>query len=76
MKYEHIIYLEIKDNKQYVCVDRIFENGKRNFMTHFELSETSGDQEGFDLMSKAAEWLGNSTLIDSPAFRQHIGINE
>ena len=76
MKYEHIIYLETKENIPYVCVDRIFENGKRSFMTHYELPTTSGDEEGFDLMSKVAEWLGNSLLIDTPAFREHIGINE
>ena len=76
MKYEHIVYLKIKNNKQHVCIDRIFENGTRHFMTHYELPEASGDQEGFDLMSKVAEWLGNSTLIDSPDFREHIGVNE
>ena len=27
-------------------------------------------------MAKLAEWLGNSTLIDSPEFREHIGIAE
>ncbi len=69
MNYEHIVYLQVKDGIPHVCVDRLFENGKRVFMTHNELSQTSGDKEGFELMSKAAEWLGNTLLIDSSAPR-------
>ena len=76
MNYEHIVYLEVKDGIPHICVDRLFENGKRAFMTHHKLTQSLGDNDGFELMSKAAEWLGNSLLIDNPAFREHIGVNE
>ena len=76
MNYEHLIYIESKEGNVYLFVDRLLSSGRREFMTHMELPSTAGDTEGFDLMTKSAEWLGNSILIDSPAFRQHIGINE
>jgi hypothetical protein len=76
MKYEHLIYYENKEGKTFLCIDRKFENGRRDFMTHYELPPTQGESEGFDLMARAAEGLGNSVLIDSPAFREHIGIAE
>ena len=76
MSHEHIVYFEKKDEKSYLCIDRLFEGGRRSFMTHYQLPETQGESEGFELMVKLAEWLGNSTLIDSPEFREHIGIAE
>lgn len=76
MSHEHLIYLENKEGKTFLCIDRLLPSGRREFMTHMELPNTEGDSEGFDLMAKSAEWLGNSVLIDSPSFRQHIGINE
>ena len=76
MKYEHVIYFEIKDGQKFLCIDRVFESGKRDFMTHYELPEAQGESEAFDVMSKVAEWLGNSVLIDSPEFRSHVGIGE
>ena len=76
MKYEHLFYFKVKEGKPYICIDRIFEGGRRDFMTHHELPHTEGDEEGFDLMEKLASWLGGSMLIDCPEFREHIGINE
>jgi len=76
MEYEHIIYIEQKDGEHYLCIDRLLPSGQRDFMTHIALPKTSGDKEGIDLMEKSAKWLGNSILIDSPSFREHIGINE
>lgn len=76
MEYEHIVYLQEKDGKKYVCIDRLFSNGKRDFMTHMELENTVGDDEGLRLMDKVADWLGHSLCIDSVPFRKHIGIEE
>tara|TARA_R110002072_G_scaffold182877_2_gene339136 strand:- start:7121 stop:7441 length:321 start_codon:yes stop_codon:yes gene_type:complete len=76
MQYEHVVYTEDKDGKKYLCIDRLFSSGRRQFMTHQEIPPTNSETEGFDLMGKTAEWLGNSMLIDSPAFRRHIGIED
>ena len=76
MQYEHVVYVKEKDGKTYLCIDRLLNSGRREFMTHKELTPTNNETEGVDLLSKASEWLGNSTLIDSPAFRNHIGIED
>ena len=76
MEYEHIIYLQVKDGKNHICIDRLFSNGRRDFMTHIELDNSEGEEEGFNLMDKAADWLGHSLLIDSIPFRKHIGVEE
>ena len=76
MTYEHIVYIEEKEGKVYLCIDRVLEQGKRHFMSHYELPGVQSESQGFELMSKTAEWLGNSVLIDSPKFREHIGISD
>lgn len=76
MKYEHVVYLEEKEGYLHLCIAPLFDNGQRGFITHRKLGKTSGDIEGFELMCKVAEWLGNSLLIDSPQFRNYIRIDE
>ena len=76
MEYEHIVYLREKDGKLHVCIDRLFPDGRRDFMMHMELESTEGDEEGFQLIDKIADWLGHSLCIDSVPFRKHIGIEE
>lgn len=75
MSYEHVVYIEEKHGERYLCIDRLLHSGRREFMTHMALPETKGDDAGFELMGKSADWLGNSILIDSPQFREHIGVN-
>ena len=74
MKYEHLVRVSNKDGKPHIIIDRVEPNGRRHFYTHYEFPYVNGEKEGFDLMKKAAEWLGNSLLIDSPEFRKHIGL--
>jgi len=76
MKYELITYFSAKDGRSYIAVDYLFADGRRVFQTHYELPEISNEEEGFELMEKAAEWLGHSLLISTPEFRKHIGIEE
>ena len=73
-EYEHIVYVIEKDGANYVAVDRLWANRRRDFCTHIELSEISSEQEGWELMDKVADWLGHTLLIDNPDFRRHIGI--
>jgi len=72
MPFEHRVYVQEKDGKVYVCVDRILENDRRHFVTHHELSAVKSEGDGFELMEKVASWLGNTLLIDNPDFRKHI----
>ena len=76
MKYEHLVSVGDKDGKRHIIIDRVEPDGRRHFCTHYELPEVNSEKEGFDLMQKAAEWLGNSLLIDSPEFRKHIGLEK
>lgn len=76
MEYEQIVYFTVKQGISYIAVDYLFPDGRRVFQTHYELSEVGDEEEGFNLMSKAAEWLGNSLLISTPGFRKHIGIED
>ena len=76
MKYDHIVYIEEKNAKWFLCIDRVLDSGKRNFMTHLEIVKKEDGTEDFALMEKSAEWLGNSILIDSPKFREFIGIED
>ncbi len=73
MKYKHVVSYSVKDGKPYVVVDRVFESGRVDFCTHYELQEVKNEEEGIELMGKvAAEWLGNTLCIDNPEFRAHI----
>ena len=72
--YKHVVYLAEKDGKPYLVVDRLFESGRQDFCTHMELPHVSDEREGFALMQKVSEWLGNTLCIDNPQFRAHIGI--
>ena len=76
MEYEHIVYFTVKDGRPYIAVDYLFSDGRRVFQTHYELQDITSEDEGYELMSKVAEWLGNSLLISTPGFRKHIGIDE
>lgn len=76
MEYEQIVYFTVKQSISYIAVDYLFPDGRRVFQTHYELPEVGDEEEGFNLMSKAAEWLGNSLLISTPGFRKHIGIED
>lgn len=74
MIYEHVVYYVEKDGKAYLAVDRLFQDGRRDFCTHFELQQVTDETAGFALMDKAADWLGNTLCIDNPSFRKHIKI--
>lgn len=74
MKYEQIVYFKFEQGISYIAVDYLFADGRRVFQTHYELPEVADEEEGFNMMAKAAEWLGNSLLISAPEFRKHIGI--
>ncbi|MCP5079360.1 MAG: hypothetical protein GY951_15055 [Psychromonas sp.] len=76
MDYELVTYFTVKDDRPYVAVDYLYADGRRVFQTHHELPIVENEKEGFKLMSEIAEWLGNSLLISTPEFRQHIGIEE
>ena len=76
MDYELIVYHTIKEGIPYIAVDYLFPDGRRVFQTHYELPEVQDEEEGFDLMGKVGEWLGNSLLLSTPGFRRHIGIEE
>lgn len=66
----------MKEGRPYIAVDYLYSDGRRIFQTHYELPAVDNEKEGFNLMSEVSEWLGNSLLISTPAFRQHIGIEE
>ena len=72
MKDKHVVSYSLKDGKPYVVVDRVFESGRVDFCTHYELPEVKDEKEGIELMGKVAEWLGNTLCIDNPEFRAHI----
>ncbi|HSD95849.1 MAG TPA: hypothetical protein VLB06_01790 [Sulfuricaulis sp.] len=74
MKYKHVVYYSEKDGKTFLVVDRLFESGRHDFCTHYELPNVRNEKEGFELMGKVSEWLGNTLCIDNPEFRAHIKI--
>jgi ABC-type phosphonate transport system ATPase subunit len=76
VKYKHLVYIEEKDGKPHVIIDRVEDNGRRHFCTHMELPPVKSEQDGWSLMGRVADWLGHSLLVDSPAFREHIGIED
>ena len=74
MNYKHIVSYSKKDGKPHMVVDRLFESGRIDFCTQYELPEVQNEKEGFELMRKVADWLGNTLCIDNPEFRAHIKI--
>jgi hypothetical protein len=72
VKYKRVVSYATKDGKPHLVVDRLFENGRSDFCTHYELPEVKNEEEGLVLMGKVAEWLGNTLCIDNPEFRAHI----
>lgn len=76
MDYEHRVHFQVKEGKPYIVIDRVMPDGSRTFCTHHELPHVQNQDEAWALMDKVADWLGHSLLIDSPAFRRYIGIEE
>lgn len=74
--YQHVVYFCEKEGKSYIAVDVLEANGRRYFSTHFELPSVGGEETGFEIMDRVADWLGHTLLIDIPEFRTHIGIEE
>ena len=69
INYEHIVYIEEKEGQPFLCIDRLFAGGRRDFCTHMPIRGSSSEEEGFGLLDEAADWLGHSICIDSPSFR-------
>ena len=75
MKYEHIVYVSQDKDNYMLCVDRLFEDGRRVFMTRFEIGRSfSSETELWDEFEKLGETLGKSICIDCPDLRQIMGI--
>jgi hypothetical protein len=45
MKYEHLIYYENKEGKTFLCIDRKFENGRRDFMTYLKAESSRQENQ-------------------------------
>lgn len=80
MKYEHIVYVDKINDKYFLRIDRLFENGNRAFMSEFEIPLTGGqissEAELWDEFERLGAILGKSICIDSKDLRQAMGIDE
>jgi hypothetical protein len=70
--YDHIVYIREKDGCHHLCIDRLLENGRREFFTRTPIVRVASEEEGFEHLDKAAEWLGHSICLDSPSFRSTV----
>lgn len=77
MNYEHIVYIKYENGKVLLCIDRLFENGKRDFVMQAEVPEKLETEEAlWNEFEKLGEWLGKSICIDLPDLRRALGIEE
>ena len=70
--YEHIAYVREEDGQTYLCIDRLFEDGRREFRTQIAVEAASSADEAFGFLDKAADWLGQAICSDNPAFRSTV----
>ena len=70
MNYVHIVYVRIEKNKSFLCVDRLFDTGRRDFAMEFPIeTESESEEELWDKFEKLAKQLGKSICIDIPELR-------
>ena len=76
MDYQHIIYVEEREEGTYLKIDRLFGGNRRDFMMEFEVGEIlhSESDQAWDALEQLALSVGRNVCIDSPTLRSKLGI--
>lgn len=72
--YSHLITVEEKDGSRVIRIDRVFEDGKRDFCTEIKLP-VYDEKKKWDLFDQLACSLGKSICIDSVGVRKHLNLD-
>lgn len=75
LTYSHLITVQEKDGSRVLRIDRVFENGRKDFYTEIELPPHEEDKK-WDLFERIASNLGKSICIDSVELREHFNLNK
>ncbi len=76
MNYSHIVYVKILNGTPQLCVDRLFEDGTRDFAMQFDIpSGFESEDSMWDGFETLAATLGKAVCIDCPDLRGIIGID-
>ncbi len=75
MEYEHIVYVAEKETGPVLCVDRLFEDGRRDLVFEFEIpGPVEPELEMWAQFEELASTFGKSLCIDCPGLRRYMGI--
>ena len=75
LNYSHLITVQEKDGATVLRIDRMFENGRKDFYTEIELPPYDEGQK-WDVFERVASNLGKSICIDSVQLREHYNLNK
>ena len=74
LNYSHLITVQEKDGSRVLRIDRVFEDGKKDFCTEIRLPPHE-ESKKWDLFEQVASSLGKSICIDSVGVREHFNLN-
>lgn len=75
LNYSHLVTVHEKDGTTVLRIDRVFENGRKDFYTEIVLPPHDEDHK-WDLFDQVASNLGKSICIDSVGLREHYNLNK
>ena len=75
LKYSHLITVDKVEDEWKIRVERVFENGKKDFCTQIDLPQSNEDNK-WDLFDTVACNLGKYICIDSQGIRSHFKLDE
>ena len=75
MRFSHLMSVLNKGDGLVIRVDRIFEDGRKDFCTEIELPLVKKDTK-WDQFESAASNLGKFICMDSPEIRTHFKVEE
>jgi hypothetical protein len=75
IRFSHLIGVLRKGDSLVVKVDRVFEDGRKDFCTEIELPSVQNDTK-WDQFERAASNLGKFICMDSPDIRAHFKVEQ
>lgn len=74
MDYQHVVYIEERDEMTYLRIDRLFDGSRRDFVMELEIASVDGtEHEKWEALERVATWLGKNICVDAPALRSKLG---